>query len=256
MTKTLQVGKQHNRPRQMRLEHRGIPDADEAELLFDALREQLLADIEAQAEALADRLGGRTLSDRVMAAVARVPRHEFVPTVVRPFAYLNRPLPIGFGKSVSQPFIAVLMTDLLEVEAAHKVLEIGTGSGYQAALLGELGASVYSVELIPELATQAASRLGRLGYDNVAVRMGNGRLGWPEHGPYDRILVSAAAELIPAALLMQLKVGGTMVLPTGIDGQQQLVHVRRGTGGRLTTRPVLDVRFAPLDEDESLHGSG
>ncbi len=256
MTKTLRVGKQQNRPRHRRLEHRGIPDADEAELLFDALREQLLAEIEAQAEALADQLGGRTLSDRVMAAVARVPRHEFVPTDVRPFAYLNRPLPIGFGKSVSQPFTAALMTDLLEVEAVHKVLEIGTGSGYQAALLGELGASVYSVELIPELATQAASRLGRLGYDNVAVRMGNGRLGWPEHGPYDRILVTAAAELIPAALVTQLKVDGTMVLPTGIAGHQQLVRVRRGTDGRLTTQPVLDVRFAPLDEDESLHGNG
>ncbi len=233
-----------------------MPDADEAEILFDALREQLLAEIEAQAESLAARLGGRALSDRVMAAVARVPRHEFVPTEVRPFAYLNRPLPIGFGKTVSQPFLAALMTDLLEVEDVHTVLEVGTGCGYHAALLGELGASVYSVELIPELATQAASRLGRLGYDNVAVRMGNGRLGWPEHGQYDRILVTAAAELIPAELVMQLKVGGTMVLPTGIAERQQLVRVRRGAESRLETEPVLDVRFAPLDEDEGLHGSG
>jgi len=249
------VGRQHNRSRPVREASRGIPDAEEAETLYDALREQLLAEIEAQAEALAGQLQARVLSDSVMAAVARVPRHEFVPTEVRPFAYLNRPLPIGFGKSVTQPFVAALMTDLLGIDASHRVLEVGTGCGYHAALLAEMGASVYTVELIPELATQAASRLGRLGYHNVAVRMGNGRLGWPEHAPYDRILVTAAAELIPGELLMQLKPGGWVVLPCGIAGQQQLVAAERAADGQLRTRTILPVHFAPLDEEEGILGS-
>ncbi|MCC7549098.1 MAG: protein-L-isoaspartate(D-aspartate) O-methyltransferase [Burkholderiales bacterium] len=213
----------------------------------------MLAEIESQAESLSGPLHGRVLSDRVMAAVARVPRHEFVPLDVRPFAYLNRALPIGFGKTVSQPFLAALMIDLLEVDDSHRVLEIGTGSGYHAALLAELGASVYTVELIPELVTQAASRLG---YHNIAVRMGNGRLGWPEHAPYDRILVTAAAELIPGELLMRLTSGGRIVLPAGIPGQQQLLSVERTRDGRLHMNAVLGVHFAALDEDESLHGSG
>jgi len=249
------VGSQHNRARASRADIRAFPDADEGEATFDAMRERLLAEIEAQTESLSSALSGRAISDRVMAAIARVPRHAFVPPDVRPFAYLNRPLPIGFGKTISQPFIVALMTDLLELCAGHRVLEIGTGFGYHAALLAELSASVYTVELIPELATQAASRLGRLGYDKVAVRMGNGRLGWPEHAPYDRILITAAAELIPGELLMQLKPGGRLVLPAGIEGQQQLVCVERGADGDLTTREVLPVHFAALDEDESLRGS-
>ena len=230
-------------------------DLESAETLFEAMREQMLAEIEAQTEALAASIDGRVLSDRVMAAIARVPRHEFVPAEVRPFAYLNRALPIGFGKTVSQPFITALMTDLLDVAATHRVLEIGTGCGYHAALLAELGASVFSVELIPELVTQAASRLGRLGYDNIAVRMGNGCLGWPEHAPFDRILLTAGAELIPAELLMQLAPGGRLVLPAGIEGQQQLTAVERSADGGLRTQALLPVRFAPLEEDGGLHGS-
>jgi protein-L-isoaspartate(D-aspartate) O-methyltransferase len=168
---------------------------------------------------------------------------------VRPFAYLNRPLPIGFGKTISQPFIVALMTELLELEPAHRVLEIGTGFGYQAAILAELAGSVYSVEIVPELATQAASRLGRLGYSTIEVRLGNGRLGWPEHAPYDRIIVTTAPDLIPAELLQQLKAGGRMVIPAGIPDQQQLLLVQRSPSGRITTKEILPVRFSEMEED-------
>src|SRR5262245_17890341 len=170
----------------------------------------MLSEIREETEMLAGQLGRSAISERVMEAIARVPRHEFVPAEVRPYAYLNRPLPIGFGKTISQPFIVAVMTDLLEVTPAHRVLEIGTGFGYQAAILAELAGHVYSVEIIPELVTQSASRLGRLGYSNIEVRLGNGRLGWPEHAPYDRIMVTAAPDLIPPGLLQQLKPGGRM----------------------------------------------
>ncbi len=223
---------------------------------FEALREQMLAEIEAQAEALADSTGVRALSESVRAALLRVPREEFVPAEIRQFAYVNQPLPIGFGKTISQPFIAALMTELLEVHATDRVLEIGTGLGYQAALLAELARSVYTVELIPELAAQAASRLGRQGYSNVEVRMGNGRLGWPEHAPFDCIVVTAAPDLIPPVLLQQLAVGGRMVLPAGIPEQQRLLLVRRSASGQISTRDLLPVRFSDLDEDAGPAGTG
>jgi protein-L-isoaspartate(D-aspartate) O-methyltransferase len=226
------------------------------EELFDVLRERMLADIESQTENLSDRLGLRGLSDRVMAAVARVPRHEFVAEEVRPFAYIDQPLPIGFGKSISQPFIVALMTHLLEVGPGDRVLEIGTGCGYQAAILAELAREVYTVEAVPELAAQAASRLARLAYGNIAVRMGNGRLGWPEHAPFDRIIVTAACELIPAALLEQLRPNGRMVIPAGIAGQQQLLLVQRTRPAALSTQEVLPVCFGELDEDAGPLGTG
>jgi protein-L-isoaspartate(D-aspartate) O-methyltransferase len=228
-------------------------DTDE---LFEPLRERMLAEIEADTAALADQLGMRAISERVMAALARVPRHEFVPLEVRPFAYLNRPLPIGFGKTISQPFIVALMTHLLELTPAHRVLEIGTGSGYQAAILAELAGEVYTVESIPELAAQSASRLARLAYGNIAVRMGNGRLGWPDHAPFDRIIVTAAPDLIPPALLEQLKPDGRMVLPAGMPEQQQLLLVERGRPGAIAAREVLPVRFGELDEDDGPAGTG
>jgi protein-L-isoaspartate(D-aspartate) O-methyltransferase len=223
---------------------------------FEPLREQMLADIEAQAEALAERVGRPSFSDRVMAAIARVPRHEFVPSEIRAFAYLNRPLPIGFGKTISQPFIVALMTELLEVRPVDTVLEIGTGFGYQAAVLAELAGSVYSVEIVPELATHSASRLGRLGYSNVEVRMGNGRLGWPEHAPFERIMVTAAPDLLPPELLQQLGPGGRMVIPAGIPEQQQLLLVERDQAGRISTREILPVRFAEMEEDAGPAGTG
>jgi protein-L-isoaspartate(D-aspartate) O-methyltransferase len=227
-------------------------DTDE---LFEPLREQMLAEIEADATALADQLGMRAISERVMAAVGRVPRHEFVPLEVRPFAYLNRPLPIGFGKTISQPFIVALMTELLALEPAHRVLEIGTGFGYQAAVLAELVARVYSVEIVPELATQATSRLARLGYSTIEVRLGNGRFGWPEHAPYDRIMVTTAPDLIPAELLQQLKRGGRMVIPAGIPDQQQLLLVQRSPSGHITTDAILPVRFSEMEEDAGPGGT-
>jgi protein-L-isoaspartate(D-aspartate) O-methyltransferase len=213
--------------------------------LYDALRERMLADVEAQTE----RLGMGALSDRVMAAIARVPRHEFVSEEIRPFAYIDQPLPIGFGTTISQPFIVALMTHLLEIEPRHRVLEVGTGCGYQAAVLAELAREVYTVETVPELAAQSASRLARLAYGNIAVRMGNGRLGWPDHAPFDRIIVTAASELIPPALLQQLEPGGRIVIPTGIPGKQQLLLAQRTSSAGLCTREVVPVSFGELEED-------
>jgi protein-L-isoaspartate(D-aspartate) O-methyltransferase len=223
--------------------------------LFDVLRERMLADIEAQTEALTAPLGIRGLSDRVMAAMARVPRHQFVAEEVRPFAYIDQALPIGFGKTISQPFLVALMTHLLEPHAAHRVLEVGTGCGYHAAILAELAGEVYTVESVPELAAQSASRLARLGYGNIAVRMGNGRLGWPEHAPFDRIVVTAASDLIPSALLEQLKPDGRMVVATGLAGQQQLSLVERTRPGALSVREVLPVSLGELEEDSGPAGT-
>jgi protein-L-isoaspartate(D-aspartate) O-methyltransferase len=223
--------------------------------LFEVLRERMLGDIEAQSEQIGTPLGTRGLSDRVMAAMARVPRHQFVAEEVRPFAYIDQPLPIGFGKTISQPFLVALMTHLLEPNAAHRVLEVGTGCGYHAAILAELAGEVYTVESVPELAAQSASRLARLGYGNIAVRMGNGRLGWPDHAPFDRIVVTAASDLIPSSLLEQLKPDGRMVIPSGIPGQQQLLLVERARAGDLSIREVLEVSVGELEEDAGPAGT-
>src|SRR5215207_6507967 len=193
------------------------------------------------------QLGCAALAQPVMEALASVPRHAFVPAEVQSFAYLNSPLPIGHGKTISQPFIVALMTDLLQVESDSVVLEVGTGFGYQAAVLGQLAQHVYSVEIIEELHEQARKRLARLGYVNIALRMGNGTLGWPDHAPYDRIMVTAAPDLIPPALLQQLKPGGRMVIPTGIPDQQQLLLVEKNAQGRIATREILPVRFSELE---------
>ena len=223
--------------------------------LFEPLRRQLLSEVAAQLTVLGAQHGCRMLSERVMQAMERVPRHEFVPAEVKPFAYMNTPLPIGCGKTISQPFIVALMTELLALEPTHRVLEIGTGLGYQAAILAALVREVYSVELIPELSAAAAKRLARLGYSNVHLRVGNGRLGWPEHAPFDRIIVTTAPDLIPPALLQQLKPGGRMMIPTGIPDQQQLVLVERDAGGRTTTREILAVRFSEMEEDAGPGGT-
>ena len=191
--------------------------------------------------------GKDALDDKVMQALTRVPRHEFVPSEVRPYAYHDGPLPIGYDKTISQPFIAALMTDLLDIRRTDKVLEVGTGLGYHTALLAELADKVYSVEIIEELAAQAQANLENAGYENVELRIGDGSRGWPQHAPFDRILVAAAAELIPPMLLQQLAPGGRMVIPTGIQEDQRLTLVEKDADGRVHTTDVLQVRFALLE---------
>jgi protein-L-isoaspartate(D-aspartate) O-methyltransferase len=227
-----------------------------AEDIFTPLRRQMVEEIAAETSVLGPQLGRAALADRVIDAMSRVPRHAFVPVEVQPFAYINSPLPIGHGKTISQPFIVALMTDLLDVREDSVVLEIGTGFGYQAAILGELARQVYSVEIIEEIAVQGKKRLGSLGYGNISLRVGNGALGWPEHAPYDRIMVTAAPDLIPVPLLNQLKAGGKMVIPAGIPEQQQLVLVEKSAEGRSSTREILAVRFSELEETAGLAGRG
>jgi protein-L-isoaspartate(D-aspartate) O-methyltransferase len=179
--------------------------------------------------------------------VGDVPRHEFVPDRVRGDAYADRPLPIGYGQTISQPFIVALMTDLLRVRPSDIVLEVGTGSGYQAAVLAYLARRVYTIEIVPALAESAAARLQRLGYGNVATRSGDGYYGWEEAEPFDGIIVTAAASQIPPPLIRQLKPGGRMVIPLGAPfALQHLVLVERNAEGRVTTRQMLPVAFVPL----------
>ncbi len=200
----------------------------------------------------ADRLGmvdrqlrARDIHDpRVLDAMRRVPRHLFVPETVRQEAYGDYPVPIGYGQTISQPYIVAFMTEALEVEPSHRVLEIGTGSGYQAAVLAELARSVYTIEILEPLAVRAKTTLASLGYRNVTVRVGNGYLGWPEHAPYDRIIVTAAPEEVPPALVKQLKVGGLMAIPVG--GWFQELRVVRRTPAGLDVVKTLPVRFVPM----------
>jgi len=224
--------------------------------IFESLRLEMVAEVAAEVAVFEQQLGCAELARPVMEALASVPRHAFVPAEVQPFAYLNSPLPIGHGKTISQPFIVALMTDLLQVQSDSVVLEVGTGFGYQAAVLGQLAQQVYSVEIIEEIHEQARKRLARLGYVNIALRMGNGTLGWPDHAPYDRIMVTAAPDLIPPALLQQLKPGGRMVIPTGIPDQQQLLLVEKNARGRIATREILPVRFSELEQPAATAGRG
>jgi len=219
-----------------------------AEDLFKDLRRRMLEEIIAEAALTAGHTGRAAFSDRVLRVIGSVPRHEFVPTELQPYAYLNRPLPIGYEKTVSQPFIVALMTDLLDLEEGDVVLEIGAGAGYQAAVLAELAQQVYTVDIIEELARGAERRLQRLGYDNVKVRVANGYYGWAEHAPYDKIMLTAAPDLIPPPLLAQLKPGGRMVLPTGIPDRQALILVEKSAAGSLSTREILPVRFSELED--------
>jgi protein-L-isoaspartate(D-aspartate) O-methyltransferase len=217
---------------------------------FEPLRDQMVVEIAAGAAVTADKIGRANFSDRVMKAIARVPRHEFVPIELQAYAYANIPLPIGFDKTISQPYIVALMTDLLELSEADKVLEIGTGLGYQAAVLAELVRKVYSIELIEELAEEARRRLRLHGYGNVEVRLGNGYHGWSEHAPFDKVIVTAAPDLIPPPLIHQLKPGGRMVIPSGLPDAQQLVLLEKEANGRISTREILAVRFSQLEGPE------
>lgn len=217
---------------------------------FAALRQRMVVQIAAQTIYLSARLGKAALDRRVIDVMAKLARHEFVRVELQPLAYLDMPLPSGHGKTISQPFIVALMTDLLDLRPADTVLEIGTGLGYQTAILAELARRVYSVELIEELALGARQRLLRQGYTNVEVRVADGRAGWPEHAPFDKILVTAAPDLVPAALLYQLKPGGKMVIPAGLPDAQQLLLVEKDTSGTLSTREILPVRFSLLESTE------
>ena len=207
----------------------------------------LLDDISAEVRDTRQLTGRPELGQRVMEALRQTPRDEFVPDEFRYRAYDNRPLPIGHGQTISQPYVVALMTDLIQPRQEDVVLEIGTGSGYQAAVLSKLVKRVYSMEIVEELAGQASERLQRLGYDNVEVRKGNGRLGWPEHAPYDAILVTAAASQVPPALIDQLKPGGTLVIPVGSrDYAQDLLVITKREDGSVQKRDVLPVVFVPL----------
>lgn len=186
----------------------------------------------------------------VLKVMGEVPRHLFVPEPLRIRAYDDTPLPIGHDVTISQPFIVALMTDVAEVEPSHRVLEVGTGSGYQAAVLSPLAAQVFTIEIIEPLANAAAARLKALGYRNVTVRAGDGYAGWPEHAPFDRIIVTAGATKIPPALSAQLKPGGRMVIPVGpSSARQALMLVTKDAQGRIRQRNVMPVSFVPLQED-------
>src|SRR5262245_47011232 len=189
---------------------------------------------------------GRDITNaRVLTAMGKVPRHEFVPERVRSGAYMDCPLPIGYDQTISQPFIVAFMTEKAEPKPTDKVLEVGTGSGYQAAVLAELVDKVYTIEIIDDLSKRAAADLGRLGYTNVYVRAGDGYKGWPEAAPFDAIMVTCAPEKVPPALVEQLKDGGRMVIPVGPMGDQELVLLRK-RGDKLERHAVLPVRFVPM----------
>jgi len=217
---------------------------------FEEQRLQMVAAIRAIADHIAPEISKTTLDERVLQAIAKIPRHEFVPVEVQQYAYLNRPLPIGFDKTISQPLMVAVMTDLLELKPNEVVLEIGTGLGYQSAVVAELAGKVYSVEIIDELAQQAVQRLKRQGYTNVAVRVGNGYSGWPEYAPFDKVIVTAAPDLIPPSLINQLKAGGRMVIPVGLPEAQQLVVAQKDLSGRMTVREIMPVRFSLLEETD------
>ena len=214
--------------------------------------EALLHEIRSDAQEASPWTGRSEISPQVLAALAAVPRHAFLPEVLRPAAYVNRPLPIGHEQTISQPFIVALMTDLLDLGSGDRVLEIGTGSGYQAAVLGRLVEQVYSMEIIPALADQARQRLQGMGYENIKVRLGDGHAGWPEAAPYDAILVAAAAPDIPRALIEQLKPGGRLLIPIGPrHGHQNLLLARKEADGHLSRQNLLPVIFVPLTGAET-----
>ena len=212
-----------------------------------AARRRMLAEIEADMRATARSTGRERLDPRVAAAIGKVPRHRFVPADLANRAYENRPLPIGHEQTISQPFIVALMTELVDPKPADRVLEIGTGSGYQAAVLAELVARVYTIEIVRPLGERAADVLRSLGYRNVETRIGDGYLGWPEAAPFDAIVVTAAPDHMPQPLVDQLAPNGRLIAPVGSRfGIQSLLLLRKDAQGRAVTRSVLEVRFVPL----------
>jgi len=213
---------------------------------YAELRREMVEQIARHAQLAGHETGKAVLSEKVMDVMLSVPRHEFVPVELRAFAYTDSPLPIGYEKTISQPFIVALMTDLLDLQAQDRILEVGTGLGYQASILAKLVERVYSMEILDELADGASRRLTEQGAINVEVRVGDGSKGWPEHAPFDKILVAAAPDLIPTSLLSQLKPGGKMVIPAGIENAQQLMLVEKNEKGQLSVEEILPVRFSSL----------
>ena len=217
---------------------------------YAAKRERLVREIVAETRATAGSTGRTHLSDAVVRAMGRVPRHRFVPPDLADAAYLDRPLPIGMGQTISQPFIVALMTDLLDPKPSSRVLEVGTGSGYHAAVLAECFAKVYTIEIVAPLGEKARALLSELGLGNVEVRIGDGYKGWPEAAPFDGILVTAAPDHVPQPLVDQLAPGGRMVIPVGHQfGAQDLLVITKGADGRTLTRKTLPVRFVPLTRE-------
>jgi len=221
------------------------------ERVLDA-RTEMVATIQDLARQTAGTIESYPIDPEVLQAMRVVPRHEFVPEDVRPFAYENRPLPIGNGQTISQPFIVAVMTDLLVPDPNDKVLEIGTGSGYQAAVLASLVDEVFTIEIVPELGERARATLERLGFTNVQTRIGDGYRGWPEEAPFDAIIVTAAADQIPPPLVEQLKAGGRMIIPVGGNSAaEQLTLVEKRMDGSIASRQVMPVRFVPFTRDGS-----
>jgi protein-L-isoaspartate(D-aspartate) O-methyltransferase len=215
-----------------------------------AQRARMVAEIAVMARETGGATGRPNFSEAVMTAMGRVPRHRFVPLLQEVFAYESRPLPIGEGQTISQPFIVALMTDLLDPKPGDTVLEVGTGSGYQAAVLAELVAKVYTIEIVEPLGRRAMQVLKELGYRNVEVRIGDGYNGWPEAAPFDSIVVTAAPAEIPKPLIDQLKPGGRMVIPAGASyDSQELLLVEKQPDGTSTTKRTLPVKFVPLTRD-------
>lgn len=210
-------------------------------------RQRMLDDIEREVAYTRSYIHYDHFSDEVMAAMAAVPRHKFVPAEMRAFAYDNGPLTIGYGQTISQPYIVALMTQLLEVDGQSRVLEVGTGSGYQTAVLSQIVNWVYSVEIVVELGKISHQRLRQLGYENIETSYADGYLGWPEHAPYDGIIVTAAADRVPQPLIEQLKPGARLVIPVkgGLMGQDLLL-VKKDLKGGGSTESVLPVAFVPL----------
>lgn len=216
---------------------------------YDAKREALVAELREYSR-LSETYGAPPISESTLAVIGLVPRHEFVPGSQKRFAYANRPLPIGADQTISQPYIVALMTDLAGVNADQTVLEIGTGSGYQAAVLSKLAGEVYTIEIIDMLGERAARDLERLGYDNVTVRVGDGYAGWPEHAPFDAIIVTAAPEKVPQPLIDQLAVGGRMVIPVGRQQDVQVLQLlTKEADGEVTVENITAVRFVPFTRD-------
>ena len=216
--------------------------------------QRMLKDIEREVQYTRNMIGKNALDPRVMAAMANTPRHEFVPKSFLNAAFNNGPLPIGHGQTISQPYIVALMTDMLDLEDDHVVLEIGTGSGYQTAVLSQLCKRVYTIEYIPALADAAKRRLQNHGYDNIEYLTGNGYEGWPDHAPFDGIIVTAAASHIPKPLVEQLKPGGRLVIPVGRPHlYQELALVEKDQDGEISIKNVLGVAFVPLQGERNEH---
>jgi protein-L-isoaspartate(D-aspartate) O-methyltransferase len=220
-----------------------------AQLDYESQRQALVEELRHDSRS-AEEYGAPPLSERTLAVIGQVPRHAFVPDASRDYAYENRPLPIGAGQTISQPYIVALMTELADVTNDEVVLEIGTGSGYQAAVLAEVAGHVYTIEIVEELGLRAASTLERLVYNNVTTRIGDGYAGWPDQAPFDAILVTAAPEEVPQPLIEQLAVGGRMVIPVGGEYEvQDLKVLTKDEDGQVTVSNVIPVRFVPLTRD-------